>query len=942
VHQLEFGCLFRHGKEEVDLVLPVDSFLDHVADQFCLSQKRFGWFHGEQFPIEKFFSPFFLRKVRMEASGRATFQGTFDERYLVISYEGENFCLESPHFYLKADRIEKEISKAVGAVHYIDLKTWDHVGFLPLKEASYYQKKRDLLFTNAQAIVHFENKSIHIQDVEAYWNQLALKGEIEIETRARDDVDLMMRAHYLEGPASDAQQLLSHFSDSILWEIPFKGVVSSIGDVLSLKYHFTPKAELVSRHVQGDFQGYFEKPHLECSGHVTYDLKEITLAIESSLGSFHGLIAETISLEGEGISFHADKLDKGLHIRDFAYGSWQGKGDLEWDEKEIEIQNLVICDEEQGQEQRKFVFSGTYNRDQKVLRGDVESFEWIFGETLSLWKPKGEIFGSGNFEWTLSDGLQANLAASVKQLEFGGIHFGDREDLSCYYSSKQGISVEGLEVEIPTGKGVEKYRLGRFSYDLKHQKILFEGFDFSLPPERLPWIAELAGNLFPGKVHPTTVDWVEAIKQNEPLEGRISLEVYPDNIWVNLSLKDGSYYFSDKQFHLKNFLLFYNPLELNIWTKVFYRDNYHWVHLLTDSKTMSHGTLAISERELSLNSPAGYDSLVADWERQRGKGWCVSTIQGNFHGVHMNLRASTVRDFSDQIELEGQIDLDANRVYSLLGGGLTRIMDRLSILGGYTLEGAISIPKSDFSKFSFSGKFTGSDFRFAGVELASLSSDLSYHPDHISFSDLCVKDWAGQLSIGQADFMRRRNKWMLQCDNLTLEDVRISRLKSPWTQWKPKDKPLYRSLFIRNLDLNHLQANLDDLTSLQGSGILEFTNLPKRTLFTNLLFIPTEITARIGLDLTSLIPVRGTIDYEIKEGKIYFNEFKNMFTNGKRSRFYLAEGTTAYVDFDGNLNMKLKMKQYSLLMKLAEFFTISVKGTLRHPTYTLSNQFEDD
>jgi hypothetical protein len=91
-----------------------------------------------------------------------------------------------------------------------------------------------------------------------------------------------------------------------------------------------------------------------------------------------------------------------------------------------------------------------------------------------------------------------------------------------------------------------------------------------------------------------------------------------------------------------------------------------------------------------------------------------------------------------------------------------------------------------------------------------------------------------------------------------------------------------------------------------------------------------------------LIPVRGTIEYEIREGKVYFKEFKEMYSDGKRSRFYLAEGSEAFVDFEGNLNMKVKMKQYNLLMKLAEFFTISVKGTLLHPSYTFSNHTDDE
>ncbi|MCH9627234.1 MAG: hypothetical protein S4CHLAM2_08690 [Chlamydiales bacterium] len=948
-HQLDFGCLFGVGMIEVEVVpeaLPhtlsnsVDSFLDHLAQQFCLSQKRFGWFHGKHFPLEKFLSPFLFRDVNMEASGQIHFDGTFDERYLVFSYEGEDFLIESPNFSLQTARIEKEIAKDVAAVHYFDLQTWDHVGFLPLKDTVYQQKNKRVTFTEGEAVVHFENEQIHILDVETKWADLTLKGELEIEMHALDDVDLVMSAHSIEGPASDAQKLLAHFSHSIFWEIPFEGNVRGEGDVFSFHYHFTPEVDLVAGQMHGFFEGNFKNSPLFCAGEVRYDLNEILLNVDSPHASFTGSIGKTISLEGDEIVFHAVQDEGEMHILDFKYKTWEGEGDIEWDTAGVHISHLSI--QETESEQGACVLSGCYNRVEKIFEGQIDQFHWTFGDTFSLWKPQGEIFGDGKLEWTREEGLQAQLAGAFRKLKFGGIQFGDGEDLRCFYSSKRGLSVEGLAVEIPTEMGVETYKLGCFTYHLSQQKIQCEGFDFSLPPEKLPWVAELAGKLFPGKVHPTIVDWVEALKQNEPLEGKVSFEVYPDTVWVYLDLKDGTYHLSDHQFRLKNFLLLYDPVEINLWTQCLYRDNYYWLHMLTDSMTMGRGQLAISENALSPRDPAGQDSLIASWERQNGKGWRVQKVQGNFHGLQMDLVAENLMDFSDSIALQGRIGVDASRVHPLLGDQLAHLVDRFSVAGGYTLEGGLAISKSDFSLFSFNGALTGTDICLGNVELSSLNADLYYTPDWVALSNLMVKDWAGQLSVSQLDLVKNVDSWAFLFDQLKLEDVRISRLRSPWTNWEPRSKPFYRSFFIRSFELSQFQGYFDDASSVVGKGKLAFTNLPKKTFLSNLLFIPTEITARIGLDLAAFVPVRGTIDYEIKEGKIYLNEFKDMFSDGKLSRFYLAEGSKAYVDFGGNLNLKMKMKQYNLLMKLAEFFTISVKGTLLNPKYSFSNQFEDD
>lgn len=923
-YHLDFGCLFGLGLKEVP---PSVTLFDELKKQFCLSQKRFGWFRGENFPIEKFFAPFLIGDLDMELTGRTTFEGTFDERYLVFTYEGRDVHLDTPAYALDVQDIDEP------AVHYIDLRSWEHVGVLPLENAHYWQKNRDLHFTQACGTVHFENKTLHIDEITTKWEELALGGRLELNFPARDDVHLELLATHLEGPVEAAQHLLSHFSSSVFWEIPFEGEVSGEGEVFALHYHFHPKAELISGKVEGDFTGTIKNTPLFGTTHISYDFDQIALSVSSSHGDFSATIGEAIALQGESIHLDATRDEMGIEIASFAYGAWEGAGRVNFTEEGAEISHLELRDD-QG---RGVVLSGLYDRTYKSMHGAVESFAWDFGTSASPLKPEGEILGAGSFTWTGEEGIQAHMAASFKNLQFAGIRFGDGENLSCYYSSKFGFTVEGLEVEIPTDHGLETYKLGRFSYDTHDNKLLFEGFDFSLPPEKLPWITELAGTLFPGKIHPTLVELTAALKQNEPLEGRVSLEVYPDNVWVYLTLNDGPYYLSGRQLELKNFLLLYDPLELGIWTQLRYQDDDYWLHVSTDSMTMSHGRLEISERQLSPMNRGGYDTLVAIWERQADKGWCVRSVEGSFHGIDMALTAPAAMDFSDQITLDGRIGFDLEKASPLLNPDLKALFSRLALKGGYALEGRLTLNKEDFSLPIFEGVLTGSDFHISGVDLSTCSADFIYTPHYIAFSNLSVKDWAGRLSIGHAHLLRTHSGWGLEVDDLQLEETRLSRLRSPWTNWTARDKPFFRSFYITDFALD-LVGDLTRLETLQGGGHLTFTNLPKKTLFSNLLFIPSEITARIGLDLTALIPVRGTIDYSIGEGRVYLNAFNEMYSDGKHSRFYLAEGKQAFLDFDGNINMQIKMKQYNLLMKLAEFFTVTVKGTVLNPTYTFTNQ----
>lgn len=1004
-YHLDFGCLLGQSNEVHAGLIPdlpfslsrsVDQFLEHLSDQFCLSQKRLGWFRGKCFPLEKFFAPFFLHGLPLHLQGRADFEGTFDERYLVIFYEGDRFSIDSPSFSLDAEQNSEIFSSGVAAVHYVDLENWDHVGFLPLKGAVYHQKRQDFFLTDADAVVHFENNKIHIKDITAYFNQLCLKGDVEIDIRSLDDIDLDLHADYVSGPAEDAQSLLKHFVSSPFFDFPLIGTFESLSEAIFFRYHFHPAAQLVLGKIQGHLVDCsIQNPLLQVEklkASLNYDFSRNQLHIQNMEGEmevpfgtrdYHlsipslifsqfpdfqvafqldliDLAGESIALKGsmntlegrreiackgfssylkEHVAFHAEQEGKRINLSELAIGTGKGKGVFLLEKEYLKLEQFNWVNKSD-----LFNFSGLFDRRQHKLAGSVSSFKWdlttSFNKWLSLWNPKGILNGAASIEWSKEKGFKGDCKASFQDLTFSGIQFGSGEDLRCAYSDQEGLSVEGLAIEVPMGEKIERYKLGRFHYAAAEQKITFEKLVFSLPSEKLSWAVQAISKVCSNSL---SLDWIEAFKQEEPLEGTLSLEIYPNTLWVCLKLKDGLYHFGTHCLDLKDFLLTYDPYELNVWAKCFHRQTgAFWLHFVGDSLTMSHGTLAISEKELSRENQAGCGALITRWDRHPEQGFSISSIEGALKGVDISLKASEMESSTDHFYLYGRVSCNPKKVASLFANKLANVFERTALSGYYTLEGKWVISKADWKDAAFLGILSGRDLNIFGIEFDNCSAECYYQQGLIQCSNLLIKDWAGRICLDQAKLEKKDNKWSFFINQLHIDELRLSRLRSPWTQWDPKDRPFYRSFFIRSFLLNDFNITLGELDSAVGYGKLEFTNLPKRTIISNLLLLPTEITARIGLDLTTLIPVKGIVSYSIEKERVYFNEFIEMYSDGKHSRFYLAEGAPAYIDFKGNLLLNVKMKQYNLLMKLAEFFTINIKGPLLNPSYTFSRQFDAD
>jgi hypothetical protein len=1008
-YQLPFECLLASEKTaDIEITLlekldfsfsrSVDSFLKTLQAQFCLSKKRLGWMSGKNLPLEKFVSPFLLADIPMKLSGCSDIKILFDEQYAIVLYEGKNFCLDSSFFNLQAPLIGHSSNKDTKAIHYFDLKTGEHAGFLPLHGAKYYQKNFGFLLENIETLISFENEKIHIQQIEAEAAGLHMKGNVDLAIQALDAIDLKITLDQVNGPVSCAQAFLSHFKPSYFWQMPFDGQVSGKEQTAFFHYHFSPTASLIEGRIQGDLSLSLSNPLFALQNYhasIFCDFKDNLLQIKEGRGelapnqtpnSSNNLGIKTpgsnltfctpsmvfrnfsdflidcscivldneepiltleatseiteagkaIHLKGNAATIgpiYLEAIQQGscFKVQEFACGLWQGHADIFLDEKHIALQHCECA----ASDKKGFSFGATYDLDSKSFNGTIQSICWnlgtFFEESLSPWKPSGSVIGSGNFCWKIGEEIKATVTFDFEDMRFGDIYFGSGENLKCTYVSSKGISVEGLEVEIPSGEGLEKYKLGRFHYNLQTKRISFEGFDFSLPPEKLPWMAKWVNAICLGKLQPSLLSWVAGLKQAEPLEGKVSLEIDPASFRLFLNLKDGEYFFGEKKFFLKNFHASYDPRECHIWSDLHLRDQAYSLHFLSDSMTLRFGKLRISQ---------GDSTLTVCWEKETGKPLLIKSAVGQLTGMDISL-TSREKVFFPACSLEGSVALDIKKVEPLFEPFVKNFLERFKIAGHLTFEGVFTMSTFSLADLSFAGMLSGTDVQVKGLALDTLTAHLLYTKQKVVLSDVAVKDWAGRLFANHLTLIHYEQKgWQFFLDQLKLVDLRFSRLKSQWTKWTPRNKPFYRSLYIPSFVLENVSGMLSDPKTFSGSGKVEFTNLPKKTLFSNLLFIPTEITARIGLDLTALIPVRGTIMYRIREGKIYLDEFKEMYSDGKRSRFYLADGTEAFIDFSGNLNLKIKMKQYNLLMKLAEFFTISVKGTLLRPSYTFSNHLD--
>ena len=323
------------------------------------------------------------------------------------------------------------------------------------------------------------------------------------------------------------------------------------------------------------------------------------------------------------------------------------------------------------------------------------------------------------------------------------------------------------------------------------------------------------------------------------------------------------------------------------------------------------------------------DPLCMEISCNKQEGVFIQKVKGKLCGLDISLHHNPKELFSDHIGLKGQVKVDVPTFSRLLPPPLSEKLDRFGVGAGYELSGDFSIAKKGRQQSYFSGYLKGKEFELLGSELETLLSKVVVHPHYIEFSDLSLSDEAGIFTARHIRFDKQPNgKWHFSIPHLGIQDFRPSRLKQIGA-YRGRIKPLT----IRSLSGYHLRGIASEPQTWQGQGSLYFINTFKRHY--HLLDIPFEIIGRLGLDMGLLIPVRGQLSYRIGDGKLAFTELVNSYSDGKLSQFFLSPTRLSYIDFEGNLNFHVRMKQY-VLLKFTEPFTLSITGTVKAPRYQLN------
>lgn len=601
---------------------------------------------------------------------------------------------------------------------------------------------------------------------------------------------------------------------------------------------------------------------------------------------------------------------------------------------------------------------GRYSDDESILDAKVNLFELDLAyleEWPSLkclideFHPSGQLRATGmahlEFDKTLPRGmhLDVQMNGALRSGKFKGLLLQDFENASLHYVSNKGFTLKAVNTALKSAKDNSiqaSLVLQNAIYDCVNNEFFVDGLFFHVPAKNLGWLAENLQQCFPGQVSQSLVDIIRNIKKQDDVKGSLKIDISKPHCALRLTLDDGVYQFMNREHDVSSFVLEYDPFELKICSQYRHQKNQFWLTVRSPVPSLNMGELVLSERPLETYAGKGTFPLTVYWQSDPSNGLGIQKIEGSLCGLNLDLIRDPNKTLTiDQMFLVGQVDLNMSKARELLTEELAAKCLGWDLGQGYCLKGQWTIQKNDqplTESIAFQGELLGHDFEFLGYQFYNLFAQVDYktgvlQANHISISDPCGRIQANEMRLkSQSD-----GQWNLFIPSLAMNDFRPSLLRTKGTS-PPRSS---KALVIRQFDIRDFCGNLGDRNSFMGKGRLLFANPPKKNLQHTIFAIPAEILTRLGLDLGVLNPVRGVIFYHIKDGKMVFTRFKDVYSKGRLSKFYLANtGFESNVDFDGNLDVQVRMKQYNIFFKLAELFTVTVQGTLKKPTYSLQKQ----
>lgn len=573
--------------------------------------------------------------------------------------------------------------------------------------------------------------------------------------------------------------------------------------------------------------------------------------------------------------------------------------------------------------------------------------EWKWGKKLAQqFNLKGILKGSGDVVLEIEKDspkwkVESTLNVSAKGVKAIGWGLEDIHRISCYYSTDKGLvlkDIQGCARLNEQEKTCSSINLKTLSYDFKTESLNIKEMRFAIPPSSLIWLSNYFKEAYPEFISSNLTDMIPSLKQHENLEGVVDMTFSKPFFDMHLALKDGVYIVNEDTHEIKNFSLDYDPYSAD------FTSEYRFKNSCYRLKGHSSSNPIFKEGECIIfkSDPPSADekdpSLSIHWKNGRENRPYIHQVSGSLEGIACDLK----EDPGIVHALMGDVHIRSSNAISFIYPELSKQLSEWNINNEFVLTGKWRFFKNNKAAEDppfFQGKLRANPFVVNGYEFESLEAICFLSKQKIAFDQMTLKDQAGDFSVNELIFQQDKNAlWSIHLANANLANFRphLMRVSDVFLA-------VPKTLNIRQFDLNQVEGVLQNPLTIKGKGRLSFSNPSKDQIPNTLFAIPEEMLSKIGLNLALLTPVTGTIFFEIEKGKIVLKKFRDVFSEGKVSKFYLADTEDPpSLDFGGNLHVEIAMKQYNLLFKLAELFNVSITGNLARPIYSLQKHDRHD
>lgn len=454
--------------------------------------------------------------------------------------------------------------------------------------------------------------------------------------------------------------------------------------------------------------------------------------------------------------------------------------------------------------------------------------------------------------------------------------------------------------------------------DLEDESIASKQMKLMIAPELVKKIPLFLSNdiamTLQEKVHEIQ-EWDNLIKLD------VKFKIDAKKCHLNGKIQDGYYWIKNHSYFFKDVALNYENDLLNLLGSVSLFDHFLAFDASFDTKERSNILLNIENKTGDQEKAKAIFSISDDKVH-------LVNFYGKLFGTEFNFLPHHLQTKEEELIFTVSLDFDPREILSYLPKNMQTNLKGVKIGEKINLKGNLLLDSICPANSYFKGFITTKNIEIQDVIIQNIQTLVTYDLAMLKVENFSLADSAVLAKFDQMLVHFSEEKFLdFELKNFQINDFRpslISKVNQPKTKIKP--------FLVRNLKMDDCKGNLKDLDKIKGKGTVQFINTFKRE--NHLIDIPIEIIARLGLDIGLLIPVRGEVDIEIANQKVWLKELKNSYSDGKRSHFFFPSGKKCYIDFDGNIHIDVRMKQY-VLFKITQPFTLSMRGTFQKPSFSL-------